>query len=356
MNMIDLKTLNSQPLERSAGSLKEKREQLDWPSEKIFRILSIDGGGIRGIFPATFLAYLENSYLDGVSITQYFDLIAGTSTGGIIALGLAAGLRADDLRRLYVERGDEIFPPCSDTFAGRIKHKYRHFSKYIIYRYDINALKSILVENFGELTLASAQTRLCIPSFDGRCGEVYIFKTPHHPDFHLDACESMTKVALATSVAPTFFQPFEDKGFIFVDGGVWANNPTMISLIDALSCFNVQRDNIRILSIGCGDEPFVVNKSKIRFGGYFAWRDVIFAAMRLQSQNALGQAGLLIGANNVVRVDLQLNGSSIQLDDWSRAVKEIPGSANCAFSKFGNVIESDFLYEKVIPWKPFVSV
>ena len=78
---------------------------LSWPEGKDFRILSIDGGGIRGIFPVTFLSGLEERYLGGAPITQYFDLVSGTSTGGIIALGLAAGLTATEMKDIYVKRG-----------------------------------------------------------------------------------------------------------------------------------------------------------------------------------------------------------------------------------------------------------
>ena len=108
----------------------------------------------------------------------------------------------------------------------------------------------MLSECFGSTKFGRARTRLCIPSFDGRYGETYIFKTPHHPDFTRDAEDRMTKVAMATAAAPTFFRPFEDAGYTFVDGGLFANNPIMVALADALSCFSVPREHIRILSIG----------------------------------------------------------------------------------------------------------
>ena len=75
------------PIKRSSGTLQRRRAPLPWPDGHEFRILSIDGGGIRGIFPAAFLGGLEQRYLDGQSIAEYFDLIVGTSTGGIIASG-----------------------------------------------------------------------------------------------------------------------------------------------------------------------------------------------------------------------------------------------------------------------------
>ena len=93
------------PPRRSSGTLKRRRVPLPWPEDRDFRILSIDGGGIRGIYPATFLAGLEERYLGGASVAQYFDLIAGTSTGGVIAIGLATGLKAANLLALYIDRG-----------------------------------------------------------------------------------------------------------------------------------------------------------------------------------------------------------------------------------------------------------
>src|SRR5262249_51355527 len=86
---------------------------------------------------------------------------------------------------------------------------------------------------------------------------------------------------------PTYYRPLCDGEYVFVDGGIWANNPVMIALVEALASFDVKREQIRILSIGCGG-------TKLTWGGLLQWRDIVNAAMRLQSQNALGQAGLLI--------------------------------------------------------------
>ena len=343
------------PAKRSSGALKLRRVPIPWPEDREFRILAIDGGGIRGIFPATFLAGLEEGYLGGTSVVKYFDLIAGTSTGGIIALGLASGLTAAELRDLYVERGCEIFPPIRSDVIGSAKRRFWDLCQFFKYRYNRKALMCILRETFGDRKFGEAQTRLCIPSFDGRHGEVYIFKTPHHPDFRKDAKEPMVKIAAATSAAPTFFQPFKDGGYTFVDGGVWANNPIMVALVDALSCFSVPREHIRILSIGCGDDPYAVGKIKTRLGGILAWRDIIYGAMRLQSLNALGQAGLLIGTNRITRVNAPTCEKKIRLDDWSRAVAELPDAAKGALDEFGQTAKSKFLGEPAAPYLPIIA-
>ena len=281
--MPDYTDSNQLPLRRSAGALKRRREPLRWPRGRDFRILALDGGGIRGVFPASLLAGLEEQYLDEQPLARYFDLIAGTSTGGIIALGLGAGLRAVDVQRMYVERGDTIFPPGRAGPVGAARRGMRWLSKWFRYRYDRTALDGLLGEVLGNRRLEESLTRLCIPSFDGRHGEVYVFKTPHHPDFKLDGVEYMRKVAAATAAAPTFFRPLRDGGYAFVDGGVWANNPVMVALVDALSCFDVARHRVSVLSLGCGTESFCLNRTQMVGGGILAWRHVIDAALSLQS-------------------------------------------------------------------------
>ena len=102
--------MNYVPPRRSDGTLQTRRQPLAWPDGRPFRILSIDGGGICGILPASILAELETRFLGGRSVVECFDLIAGTSTGGIIALGLAHGLTAHEIKKFYIERGQKIFP------------------------------------------------------------------------------------------------------------------------------------------------------------------------------------------------------------------------------------------------------
>ena len=343
------------PTRRSSGALKYRREALKWRTGREFRILSLDGGGIRGVFPASVLAGLEERYLHGESLAKHFDLIAGTSTGGIIAIGLGAGLRAADIQRMYIERGDKIFPPDGAGPAGVAQRGMRWMSKWFRYRYDRSALNQLLKELLGDLRLEESLTRLCIPSFDGRHGEVYIFKTPHHPDFKLDGVEYIRKVAAATAAAPTFFRPLRDGGYVFVDGGVWANNPVMVAVVDALSCFDVPRNRISVLSLGCGTGSCRLTRTQMFGGGILAWRYVIDTAMSLQSQNALGQAGLLIGAERLMRIDAPPASKNIELDDWRRAVSELPAAADQALAEHGDAIADAFFTEPAEPYRPYTT-
>ena len=338
------------PAPRSAGSLKQRRERLPWPTDREFRILAIDGGGIKGIFPAGFLAGLEDRYLGGEPVTRYFDLIAGTSTGGIIALGLGAGLPAASLRDLYIDRGGEVFPPARLGHLGRLG---RGAMSFVRYRYHRAALSRLLRQSLGDRRLGQSRARLCVPAMEGLHGEVFVYKTPHHPDYHLDGAKRMVAVGEATSAAPTFFQPLRDgSGYVLVDGGVWANNPTMVALTEALSCFDIFRDQVRILGLGCGPARRQVGKWKIALGGRLIWWDLILAAMDLQSQNANGQAGLLIGADRLLRIEPPTNAKPIEIDDWRRAAAELPLAAATALDALGDETATQFLDRPALPYNP----
>jgi patatin-like phospholipase/acyl hydrolase len=343
--------VRSIPIKRSAGALAKRREPLPWPEDRDFRILSIDGGGIKGIFPASVLAGIEERFLGGRSVARYFDLIAGTSTGGIIALGLAAGLTAGAIRDLYLTHGGTIFPSRDGRPLGGLMRKLRHARQLATHVYDRAPLEVLLKEALGEQLLGDAICRLNIPAFEGQHSEVYVFKTPHHPDFKLDRKEKMITAALATAAAPTFFRSLSNQGYVMVDGGVWANNPMMLAVVDALSCFDVDRHHVSVLSIGCGPEPFTVTQ-KLMGGGLWHWRKVISAAMHLQSQNAIGQARLLLGAERVLRLEPPSFSPAIDMDDYVRAKALLGPAAAGVVGEHAQAIEARFLYGTTEPYVP----
>ncbi|MGH9808386.1 MAG: CBASS cGAMP-activated phospholipase, partial [Terriglobia bacterium] len=286
---------------RSAGAIPQRRIPQDWPKDRRFRILSIDGGGIRGVFPAAALAALERFYAGGRSIADFFDLISGTSTGGILTLGLGARLSAASLLDLFVRRGREIFPPFPDNRLGRVRAWLRDQWQYARYIYDSKALRRLLEEQLGDRLFGDSRSRLCIPAFEGRHSEVFVFKTPHNRDYKTDRFERMVDVGLATAAAPTYFRPLEHGGYTLVDGGVWANNPVMLAVIEALICFDIGPDQIDVLSLSCGEDRYILSDAEITKGGLWHWRKIIGAAMTLQSRAATNQARLLLGSPNVMR-------------------------------------------------------
>jgi patatin-like phospholipase/acyl hydrolase len=341
--------MNYIPSRRSDGTIQTQRQQLPWPKDRPFRILSIDGGGICGILPASVLAELELRFLNGKSISSYFDMIAGTSTGGIMSLGLGAGLTASQVQQIYLERGGTIFP--AGTWTTRQLRKLRRVFRY---KYDAKILEAELYRIFGNRVFGESSVRLCIPSFEGRHGEPWIYKTPHHPDYKKDQHERMVRVGMATAAAPTYFRAFENDGYFMVDGGIWANNPIMNAVADALSCYSLERRQIQILSLGCGETAFEVTPKRSA-GGLIRWKDVISAAMRAQSKNALGQAYLLVGKDQVMRLDAPQSDNPIELDNFLRARDELPVMARSLVEASGQQIARTFLKKLASKFQPFTN-
>lgn len=165
----------------------------------------------------------------------------------------------------------------------------------------------------------------------------------------------MVNVALATSAAPTYLRAVPNNGYLMVDGGLWANNPVMNAVTEALSCFDIERHQIQILSLGCGETSFKVDASRAT-GGIVSWRHAIRAAMRAQSLNALGQAGLLVGKENLVRIDAPETPDPIGMDDHRRAKAELPAMARSLAEASGHHIEQVFLQEPAQLYEPFPHV
>jgi hypothetical protein len=236
---------------------------------------------------------------------------------------------------------------------NRIQKWLRAGKNIFQYQYERAALERLLLEALGAKLLGDSIVRLCIPAFEGKYSEVFVFKTPHHPDYKIDRVELMVKVGLATSAAPTYFRPLEHNGYTLVDGGVWANNPVMLAIVEALSCFKLESDQIDVLSLGCGDDPYVVSTSQVAASGKLAWRDVIYAAMRLQSLSSINQARLLLGPLAVSRIDPPKAPSPILLDDFRRSFDELVPAARSSIDKLGDQISRQFLSSRAHRYRPY---
>jgi uncharacterized protein len=208
--------------------------------EKVFKILSIDGGGIKGLYSATILKEFEDKF--NCNISDYFDLLCGTSTGGLIALSLSLKIPAKEICDFYENEGPNIFPKSFNiNFLGK-KISLR-LIKQLVYKgkYSDKPLKSALEKVFKDKTIADSNNLLCIPSYTITEARPFIYKFDH-PEGNLDRDNGakMVDVALATSAAPTFFPLAEIPYYAnkqFIDGGVWANNPTLVGLLEALDYF-----------------------------------------------------------------------------------------------------------------------
>lgn len=227
-------------------------------------MLSIDGGGIRGLIPAVILASLEEKLKEvekeadpegdweDARIADYFDLIAGTSTGGLIATMLATPRPGDenrrplfaakDIRNFYYKHGASIFTPVSktDSLFSWLNDQYRAFVRGGP-KYDATPLEGKINRLTGTLTLADTVTKILVPAFDVRRLNTVTFSSydapemlkPHKKHYLSDVC-------LGTTAAPTYFRPHHfwshytdgDRRhpFHLIDGGVGANNPTMLAI------------------------------------------------------------------------------------------------------------------------------
>jgi patatin-like phospholipase/acyl hydrolase len=231
-------------------------------------ILSLDGGGIRGIFTTRLLERIEQQV---PGFLQRFDLLAGTSTGGILALGLAAGMTPTQLVRLYHDHGSEIF---ADSWLDNL----RHIGNVAGARYDNKNLKNRLTREFAACevrTLDDLGRRVLIPTFDLDDGQAPRRK-PGKPEswkpkfFHnypgsdSDGAELIVDVALRTSAAPTYFPTYGR----FIDGGVVANDPSVAALAQALNGQTGQQElsAIRLLSVGTGANPISISGQDHNWG------------------------------------------------------------------------------------------
>ncbi len=221
--------------------------------KKPFKILSIDGGGIKGLYSASVIAKLEEK--SGRKSGECFDLICGTSTGGLIALGLASGKKAQDLVDIYYDQGNKIFPTFENRYLRWFQRKWvQLFTQTFLFgKYSSKALKKILQETFGDLKLGELDNLVCIPSFNLISGMPRMFKYPHKEGkFYMDKNIPVVDAALATSAAPTYFPIHEYNDTLFIDGGVWANNPSLCGLLEAIKYFvgeGKDYSHVEILSI-----------------------------------------------------------------------------------------------------------
>ena len=249
------------------------------------RILSIDGGGIRGIIPATVLAALESRA--GQPICRLFDLIAGTSTGGILALGLVKpapsgepGYSAQQLIQLYEQDGAHIFSCPWWQRLPIISLIYSLFAS----RYSATHIDAVLHKYFGHSRLRDALTPLLIMSYELRKRDPWLFKSERakaEPDHDFP----MREVARATSAAPTYFPPLllrdapERRQYELIDGGVYANNPAMCAYVEAHTLFPDATDFI-VVSLGTGQTSRPIHYRSARHWGIAGWArpilDVVF--------------------------------------------------------------------------------
>ena len=209
-----------------------------------FYILSIDGGGFRGLFAAHLLKRMEECWQ--VDWLNHFGLLAGTSTGAILTAGLASGLSAENLLEFYTGHSRVIFRP-------RRRCRFDILNLFAS-RYSSRTLKELLDgEVFRDKTLGDIDIPLILPSVDIGNGCVHVLKSAYHGDFVRDAKVRVSDAVLASCSAPTYFDPFViNDTYQLADGGLWANNPSLVAAIDAQYRLGISLEDIRVVAIGTG--------------------------------------------------------------------------------------------------------
>jgi patatin-like phospholipase/acyl hydrolase len=270
------------------------------PPER-FQILSLDGGGLKGLFSAAVLAHLEDDL--GVTLADHFDLIVGTSTGGLVSLGLGAGLRPAEIVEFYENKGTTIFGNGRRKLLSMLKAKH-----------SADRLQAALVEVFGDRTLGSSVVPLVVPSYSLDTQDVYVFKTPHHERLRRDWKETMVDVAMATTAAPTFLPAFRLGNHRLIDGGVWANNPTLVGVVEAVSMFDVPLEAIHVLSLGTTDEVTDLG-NRVDNGGWLDWaRTGVDPLLRAQNLGTFHAAEHLVRPDHILRINTPVPAGLFELD------------------------------------------
>lgn len=283
-------------------------------------ILSIDGGGIRGLIPALLLAELEKRTSQPIS--DLFDLIAGTSTGGILALGLSLPksnkkpkFKAQDLVKLYQERGRDIFSRSFwkgvSSAGGFADEKYSH-----------SGLEKVLKEYFGNSGLGKARTNVLVSSYDIQNRTPYFFKSWR--DGHQTI--EMRHIARATSAAPTFFEPAlldtDESTRALVDGGVFINNPAMSAYAEMKRMISKSdpEEPILIVSLGTGSLTRPISYEDAKDWGQLGWMLPLLSVIFDGVSDAVDyQLNEILDSEHFFRFQAKLETANDDMDDASRA-------------------------------------
>ncbi|GAB3134983.1 CBASS cGAMP-activated phospholipase [Tsukamurella serpentis] len=323
----------------SLGQVHVPKEQLDSatrtassnPSIDRFQILALDGGGAKALFTAHVLARLEQDL--EISIRDSFDLIAGTSAGGIVALALGAGVTPSEIVGHYEELVKTVFPAA----RRRVWRRPRQLAAPV---YDADALRAALTEVLGDKLLGDSTKPLIVPAWDVQRGAVHVFKTPHHARLTRDWRVPMVDVGMATSAAPVYFPAAQVDGHRLIDGGVWANNPSVVAIAEAVSMFGAPLSAIRVLNVGTIDQ--VTNHPKrLDRGGLLNWaRPIAPLILDAGSRGGQGIAEHLIGKAAYTRFDARVPGDLYSLD--SADPSDVAGLAASASRELGPVYTARF--------------
>ncbi|WP_143689001.1 patatin-like phospholipase family protein [Wolbachia endosymbiont of Nilaparvata lugens] len=292
-------------------------------------ILSVDGGGIRGIIPAIVLAEIE--YRTKKPISQMFDLMVGTSTGGIIVAGLCnKQYSALDLVDLYQKDGPHIFK--SSFFRRSI------FSWLNCAQYSCKNIECVLNRYFGDSTLADATNNLMLTSYDIKNNYPFFFKSWREDRNFIKLKDALR----STTASPTYFAPkylkVNQKEMVLVDGGVFANNPAACAYASGKRLF--PNDDILLLSIGTGRTDRSIEYANSKRFGKIGWIKPLLHVMFASSLDAVNYQLDQVIADKYIRIQSQLKIASSDMDNiTSKNIKSLQQEANAMIEDNQKMIE-----------------
>jgi patatin-like phospholipase/acyl hydrolase len=292
-------------------------------------VLALDGGGILGAFTAGVLdglmeraredevarARLEGRAPVEINLLDRVDLVAGTSTGGIIALAVAFGASTSEICGFYETHGPSIFP--------RDPWKIRSMRSILRYRYNPLPLRRAIESVIENKPLSEAGCGVVIPATDVDTGSIHFFKTNHHArPFPSTPNIAAVDVALATSAAPTYFPAHKiDGGVSYVDGGLWANCPASVAMTEAVAYLGRDASSVSMLSISTTNVAYNLSDAK-KVGGLLSWaRPVIDSLMRFQVEASHSMAKSIL---------LNCGGAYHRIDHFTPEGRYYIDKADCA--------------------------
>jgi uncharacterized protein len=231
------------------------------------KMLSIDGGGIRGVFAISILQAIEKECKR--PIANMFDCLAGTSTGSIIAASIALNISMDKILESYKTYGEKIF--VKQAKVGLFKSVYND-------RY----LRRLLKKAFGERTLADIEKPLLIPAVDITHGKPFIHRSNYGHNERGDLSIKVWDAVLSSCSAPIYFPPNNvENRYLSIDGGLWANNPSLVCITEAVHFFNTGLDEINIVSVGTGQQRIDFSIDSEKYWGVRQWLPFHFPSMKV---------------------------------------------------------------------------
>lgn len=232
-----------------------------------YHVLALSGGGYRGLYTATVLAELERAL--GKPLAKHFDLICGTSAGGLLALGLAKEIPAADLKALFEKRGCEIF--------GKRTWLRRLLGFWLKAKHTNEGLSTVLKDTFKDDLIGHLKHPVLIPAVNYTTGRGQFFKTPHHISFETDLHMSLVDTALATAAAPVYFPLFRNYRGVFADGGLVGNAPGLFGLHEIRTFFpDGKAANVRVMSIGTMTIGATIRGNAPLDQGFLRWKGGLF--------------------------------------------------------------------------------